>query len=235
MRIEKATEVNEALLAAMARLIPQLSSSNPAPTRTQLQEMVNSPAITLLIARDDAGKIVGSLTLAMFRIPTAIRRVDRGCHRGRQPARQRSGRSADPPCASGRQGHRCNDGRPHISTIPPGPLTASISASALSVARPTCTGISWTELVRALFSRDQHCHDPRVGSGEGQPTPAHRRRESSSLWLGLFCQPLSTSSLMFRMNRAAGPETWNKFSPTGTRVGSFASMISCVCGSVWLK
>ena len=73
MRIEKATEVNEALLAAMARLIPQLSSSNPAPTRTQLQEMVDSPAITLLIARDDAGEIVGSLTLAMFRIPTALR------------------------------------------------------------------------------------------------------------------------------------------------------------------
>ena len=73
MRIEKATEVDEALLAAMARLIPQLSSSNPTPTRTQLQEMVDSPAITLLIARDDAGEIVGSLTLAMFRIPTAIR------------------------------------------------------------------------------------------------------------------------------------------------------------------
>ena len=73
MRIEKATEVDEALLAAMARLIPQLSSSNPAPTRTQLQEMVDSPAITLLIARDDAGEIVGSLTLAMFRIPTGLR------------------------------------------------------------------------------------------------------------------------------------------------------------------
>ena len=72
-RIEKATEVTDELLAAMARLIPQLSSSNPAPTRAQLQEMVDSPAITLLIARDEDGRIVGSLTLAMFRIPTGLR------------------------------------------------------------------------------------------------------------------------------------------------------------------
>jgi ribosomal protein S18 acetylase RimI-like enzyme len=73
MRIEKATEVTEELVAAMARLIPQLSSSNPAPSRSQIQEMVDSPAITLLIAMDDAGEIVGSLTLAMFRIPTGLR------------------------------------------------------------------------------------------------------------------------------------------------------------------
>ncbi len=73
MQIEKATKVDDALLAAMARLVPQLSSSNPAPTREQLQEMVDSPAITLLLARDEAGQIVGSLTLAMFRIPTGLR------------------------------------------------------------------------------------------------------------------------------------------------------------------
>lgn len=73
MRIEKVTEVTDELIVAMARLIPQLSSSNPAPTRGQLREMVDSPAITLLISRDDAGEIVGSLTLAMFRIPTGLR------------------------------------------------------------------------------------------------------------------------------------------------------------------
>ncbi len=73
MRVEKATEVTAQLMAAMARLVPQLSSSNPAPTREQLQEMVSSPAITLLLARNDAGEIVGTLTLAMFRIPTGLR------------------------------------------------------------------------------------------------------------------------------------------------------------------
>jgi ribosomal protein S18 acetylase RimI-like enzyme len=72
-RIEKATEVTEELIDAMAKLIPQLSSSNPPPARAQLQEMIESPAITLLVARDEGGTIVGSLTLAMFRIPTALR------------------------------------------------------------------------------------------------------------------------------------------------------------------
>ncbi len=72
-RIEIATEITEELVAAMRRLVPQLSSSNPAPTEVQLQEMVDSPAITLLIARDDGGQIVGSLTLALFRIPTGLR------------------------------------------------------------------------------------------------------------------------------------------------------------------
>jgi ribosomal protein S18 acetylase RimI-like enzyme len=35
--------------------------------------MVGSPAITLLVAYSDAGEIIGSLTLAMFRIPTGLR------------------------------------------------------------------------------------------------------------------------------------------------------------------
>ncbi len=73
MRIETATAVTAELMDAMARLIPQLSSSNPPPTREQLQEMIDSPAISLFIARDDAGAIVGSLTLAIFRIPTGLR------------------------------------------------------------------------------------------------------------------------------------------------------------------
>jgi len=75
MIIEQATQVTDELEAAFVRLMPQLSSSNPAPTRAQLTEMVTSPAITLLVARepDAEGAIVGSLTLAMFRIPTGRR------------------------------------------------------------------------------------------------------------------------------------------------------------------
>lgn len=75
MHIEKVDRVTDELIAAFERLIPQLSSSNLAPTRAELTEMVESPAITLLIARDPdaSGAIVGSLTLAMFRIPTGRR------------------------------------------------------------------------------------------------------------------------------------------------------------------
>src|SRR5205085_9526796 len=55
------------------RLTPQLSRSNPPPTRHELDEIVRSEASRLLIARDDDGAIVGSLTLVLFRIPTAVR------------------------------------------------------------------------------------------------------------------------------------------------------------------
>jgi len=72
MEIFEAKEVTEELMEAFACLVPQLSSSNQAPTREQLQEIVNSPAVVLLMAREE-GKLVGSLSLVVFRIPTAMR------------------------------------------------------------------------------------------------------------------------------------------------------------------
>jgi ribosomal protein S18 acetylase RimI-like enzyme len=73
MRIEVAAEVTAEVVDAFARLIPQLSRSNPPPTRERLAEIVDSPATDLLVAYDDDGMIVGSLTLALFRIPTGLR------------------------------------------------------------------------------------------------------------------------------------------------------------------
>ena len=70
--IEIAHEATDELVAAMAALIPQLSKSNPPPTKAELGELVSSEASTMFIARVD-GRIVGSLTLAMFRIPTGVR------------------------------------------------------------------------------------------------------------------------------------------------------------------
>ncbi len=67
-------EVDEELVAAFVRLAPQLSSSNPAPNADELAAIVASPATVLFVARDvDSGQIVGSLTLALFRIPTGLR------------------------------------------------------------------------------------------------------------------------------------------------------------------
>jgi len=75
MIIEKATQVTAELVEAFERLTPHLSASKPAPTPAELADMVGSPAITLLVARepDAAGEIVGSLTLALFRVPTGLR------------------------------------------------------------------------------------------------------------------------------------------------------------------
>ncbi len=72
IEIERAAGVDEELVSAFRRLVPQLSSSAPAPTADQLREMIESPCTTVLLARARAG-VVGSLTLAVFRIPTGVR------------------------------------------------------------------------------------------------------------------------------------------------------------------
>ena len=71
--IHEVTEVDDELVEAFARLIPQLSSSNPPPGAEALEAIVSSEASTILVARDDEGRIRGSMTLAMFRIPTGLR------------------------------------------------------------------------------------------------------------------------------------------------------------------
>jgi ribosomal protein S18 acetylase RimI-like enzyme len=75
MQIEQIREATDEYVAALARLVPLLSTSVPPPTREQVAQMVASPAIVQLIARDPEcdGRIVGTLTLAMFRIPTGLR------------------------------------------------------------------------------------------------------------------------------------------------------------------
>jgi len=70
--VEQATIANAELIEAFQRLIPQLSSSNPPPTQEELAEIIAAPSSVLFIARLDE-HIVGTLTLATFRIPTGVR------------------------------------------------------------------------------------------------------------------------------------------------------------------
>jgi len=73
MQVEEATMVTGDLLAALNRLVSQLSASAAPLTEDRLREVLESPATHLLVARDDRSTIIGSLTLAMFRIPTGLR------------------------------------------------------------------------------------------------------------------------------------------------------------------
>ena len=74
VQIIEATEVTPALIEAFNRLVPQLSKSNLPPTAAELALIVESPASILLIAVDPADEaILGSMTLAWFRIPTGVR------------------------------------------------------------------------------------------------------------------------------------------------------------------
>lgn len=75
IEVSPAAVVDDELVAALDRLIPQLSESNPPPTADALQSIVDNPDSFLFIARDaeNNGHIVGSLTLVTFRIPTGLR------------------------------------------------------------------------------------------------------------------------------------------------------------------
>jgi ribosomal protein S18 acetylase RimI-like enzyme len=70
--IEIVTEVGDDLITAFERLIPQLSSSAPPPGRAGLEAIVGNPNCALFVARID-GTIVGSLTLAMYPLPTCVK------------------------------------------------------------------------------------------------------------------------------------------------------------------
>ena len=70
--VEIAAQASEELLAACHRLIPQLSSSAAPITVDELAEIVNGDSTMMFVARVD-NQIVGLLTLAVFRIPTAVR------------------------------------------------------------------------------------------------------------------------------------------------------------------
>jgi ribosomal protein S18 acetylase RimI-like enzyme len=66
--------VTDEVVEAFAHLVPQLSAMAAPPDRAALHRIVSSPAATLLIARTGTdGKIVGTLTLIMFSIPTGLR------------------------------------------------------------------------------------------------------------------------------------------------------------------
>ncbi len=70
--ISEATGVDAELVTAMAALLPQLSSSAPPLTADDLAAVVDDPATSLFVARL-GGRVVGSLTLAVFHVPTGVR------------------------------------------------------------------------------------------------------------------------------------------------------------------
>ena len=78
LSVEEAREVTPELVEAFARLVPQLSRSAAPLQATELAEMVEAASTHVLVARlagdgADPGRIVGTLTLVVFRIPTGIR------------------------------------------------------------------------------------------------------------------------------------------------------------------
>jgi ribosomal protein S18 acetylase RimI-like enzyme len=70
--VEVLDEVTDEAVEAFGRLLPQVSRSAKRLDASALAAMVDSPAVTVLVARS-GGQIIGSLTLAMFPVPSGLR------------------------------------------------------------------------------------------------------------------------------------------------------------------
>ena len=77
IHIEEAASATDELVAALARLVPQLTSKSRAPDRDQLESLLHSGSSTLLVARspDSGGPIVGVACLGVYRVLTGLRAV----------------------------------------------------------------------------------------------------------------------------------------------------------------
>ena len=75
MQVDIVTQVDNELYEAFQHLVPQLTTNNPPPSLTDLTALVQDSSCTLIVARNENGKIVGALTLAVYRVPTGIRSI----------------------------------------------------------------------------------------------------------------------------------------------------------------
>jgi ribosomal protein S18 acetylase RimI-like enzyme len=79
VQVEEVRSSSPAVLAALRRLVPQLSSSAKALEEDDLEALVRAESSRLLVATarsgDAAGEIVGTLTLVVYGIPTGRRAV----------------------------------------------------------------------------------------------------------------------------------------------------------------
>jgi ribosomal protein S18 acetylase RimI-like enzyme len=75
MQINIVTQADEELYEAFQRLVPQLTNNSPPPSLNDLADLVRDASSTLMVARSDHGKIVGALTLTVYRVPTGIRSI----------------------------------------------------------------------------------------------------------------------------------------------------------------
>ena len=71
MIVEQVSTADEALVETIGALLPQLTEARTPPTLEQLNEVVSNQ--TLLVARDDDGQILGTLTFVLYRVSSGVK------------------------------------------------------------------------------------------------------------------------------------------------------------------
>lgn len=75
MQVDIVTEADDELYQAFQRLVPQLTTNNPPPSLNDLIALVRDSSSTLIVARNEENKIIGALTLTVYRVPTGIHSI----------------------------------------------------------------------------------------------------------------------------------------------------------------
>lgn len=65
------TEATDELVGMFRELLPQLTEARTPPTLAQLEDVVANQ--TLLVARDDNGRILGTLTFVLYRVASGVK------------------------------------------------------------------------------------------------------------------------------------------------------------------
>jgi ribosomal protein S18 acetylase RimI-like enzyme len=71
VKIERVTTASPELVETIRALLPQLTEARTPPTLEQLQNVVSNQ--TLLLARDDDGGILGTLTFVLYRVSSGVK------------------------------------------------------------------------------------------------------------------------------------------------------------------
>ena len=82
--VETVKSITPELVAAIERLLPQSHPTLPPPTVAELDQVVECPATTLLVARDpESADVIGTATVRRLSDSFAHARSSRECGRGR--------------------------------------------------------------------------------------------------------------------------------------------------------
>lgn len=73
IHIKRVEIIDGVVVDAFKELIPQLTDSDRYPSKEDLENIVSSEMNHLFVAIDDNSKIVGSMTLVLYRIPTGLK------------------------------------------------------------------------------------------------------------------------------------------------------------------
>ncbi|MDD4777873.1 MAG: GNAT family N-acetyltransferase [Fermentimonas sp.] len=73
MHIERITQLDESIVVAFEKLMPELTGREEYPSFEELNKVIESDNVHLCVAFDDQEKVIGTITVILVRIPTGLK------------------------------------------------------------------------------------------------------------------------------------------------------------------